>query len=76
MVVTMKDDRIRANEAADLIGIAPATLANWRRFRKGPPFTHPGGQGDPVYYSRAEVVKWKADRERRQQQIAELRRMG
>lgn len=72
----MKDEMIRANDAADLIGVSPRTLANWRVFRLGPPYEHAGGQGNPVLYSRATVVRWMAERERRQQQIAELRRMG
>lgn len=46
---------LRADQAAELLGVSPGTLANWRSHGYGPPFLKVGGF---VVYERARVRKW------------------
>ena len=50
--------RIKSREAAEMIGITPATLANWRNMNpsKGPAFIKP--DKFTVYYDLSVVEKW------------------
>jgi Helix-turn-helix domain len=44
-------------EAAQVLGLSPATLATWRCLRKGPPYVKLGGR---VGYQRDSLASWRA----------------
>lgn len=58
-------DLLRPEEFADMIGLSPRTLANWRSTGKGPPYLKigvepPEGHQDrrKVRYQRAVAERW------------------
>ena len=50
---------VTETEAAQILGISPKTLRNWRCLGKGPPSVKYGGRNGPVRYVVAEVVAWQ-----------------
>lgn len=46
---------LRSKEAAEMIGIAPGTLANLRSQKRGPRYYK---QGRRIVYRRSDVEKW------------------
>lgn len=55
------DLRMKALATAELIGIRPRTLRNWRSERKGPAWAMFGGQ---PWYRVEDVVRWLDSAER------------
>lgn len=53
-------DTISAAEAAAICNVTTKTLGRWRAKGIGPPFEQPNG--GKIHYSRAEILKWKAER--------------
>ena len=58
----MEDRLLRQNEAAEILGIAPASLANMRCFGRGPPYVKRGAR---VFYRLDEVLAYKEERDAR-----------
>lgn len=56
------DNLIDTKTAAPLIGIAPATLENWRVRGEGPPFHKTPGRTGKVLYDPADIAAWRAQR--------------
>jgi hypothetical protein len=56
----MLDDYVDENEFAAELGLAPITLARWRKLKKGPPFTKVGRR---VLYNRPSGKAWLAAQE-------------
>jgi hypothetical protein len=54
---------LTTNEAAELVGRAVGTLANWRSQGKGPDYYHIQ-TGGPVSYKRIELEAWIESRRR------------
>lgn len=55
---------LRPEEVADILGVAVATLAQWRVRRYGPGFVRLGkGQRAPVRYPQSEVVEYVKGRQ-------------
>jgi predicted DNA-binding transcriptional regulator AlpA len=50
------EQRLRAVQVAEYLGISRSTLAKWRMRRIGPPYHRCGPR--IVYYSKAEVDSW------------------
>lgn len=50
--------KITSTEAANILGISPAVLANWRYNCKGPEYEYVKTR---VYYDLRDVIKWKKD---------------
>jgi len=59
-----QDDKlIRTPEAADLLGVKPATLKIWRYRGTGPPYHRIGsGSTSPVAYLVSDLMAWLEDR--------------
>ena len=49
---------VRQDEAADMLGLKPSTLARWRAQRRGPEYKR---FGSAVAYSIAALQSWIAD---------------
>ena len=54
-------DWLSREELAEELGVAPGTLAKWATERRGPPLVKVGRR---VFYRRAAVRKWLAEREK------------
>ena len=54
----MARDLIDTNGAAELLGVAPATLRSWRYRGKGPPYRKVGGIRATPIYAPEEVEMW------------------
>lgn len=53
-------DLIHPRQVAQRYGMTPASLANWRRAGKGPPFIRLGdGKRPRVMYRLADVIAWE-----------------
>ena len=52
------DDRSGEADAAGLLGLAPATLANRRSAQDGPPWFRIGGAGHRVSYRLVDLAGW------------------
>ena len=51
--------RMNEREAAEFIGVAPATLRKWRCFGKGPAYAKLGqARSSRVVYDRRELERW------------------
>ena len=57
------DQKLSTPKAADLIGVSPKTLYNWRKEGIGPDFFQPA-PGCDVKYDREEVLRWMDSRTR------------
>lgn len=53
-------DYSREEEQAAKLGVSYKTLRNWRRDKKGPPFTMIAGR---VYYHEPATLRWLRDQE-------------
>ncbi len=47
---------VTTEEAAEFLGIGPATMTNWRVVRRGPPFLKMGGL---IRYERSALEAWR-----------------
>jgi predicted DNA-binding transcriptional regulator AlpA len=65
--------RIRAEQAAQYIGVSRSTLAKWRMAGKGPPYHRCGPR--IVYYFIEEIDAWQAECDRLEGEAARARRM-
>lgn len=54
-------DYSREEETAAKLGVSDKTLRNWRRDKKGPPYTTLAGR---IYYHDLSTMKWLRDLER------------
>jgi len=62
----MHHDYYSPKEAADYLGLAPLTLANWRSRGIGPAFLKLGEERtDRIIYRRRDLELWKQARDRR-----------
>ena len=55
------NELLSEGETAELFGLAPVTLRNWRSLRQGPAFVKIGRK---AFYRRETITKWIASRER------------
>lgn len=53
--VGFAERRLDTDEAAELLGLQPGTLATWRWSRKGPPYRK---HGRKVWYLERELLAW------------------
>lgn len=53
---------INTKVAAPLMGVAPATLENWRVRGEGPPFHKTPGRTGKVLYDPADIAAWREQR--------------
>ncbi len=52
------DGRVSADATAQLLGLAPGTLRNWRSNRTGPNFCRSGVGGGRVSYHLVAIAEW------------------
>jgi hypothetical protein len=54
----LPDGRVPAEDTAEYLGVAPATLTQWRYNRKGPPWVRVGGR---IFYFLRDLEAFVAD---------------
>jgi len=52
------DGRITSETAAELLGISPGTLRNWRSGKLPPGFPQPFDVGGRIWYQLRELLEW------------------
>lgn len=62
--MNMRDQRLKAVEAASYLRVSRSTLSKWRMNGSGPPFHRCGPR--LVYYCREEIDRWLSDCDRAQ----------
>lgn len=51
-------DRVNESTAAQLLGVAPGTLRNWRSSGRGPDWVRSGGSRGTVSYKLEDLAAW------------------
>lgn len=59
----IEDDEVGPVDAAEILGLSPATLANMRHYRRGPAYRKAGN--GRVFYLRADLDAWLTGYHRR-----------